>query len=159
MSSFPDFLFRLTPRDEQGTPLEIVTQKLIGTSGAVTAVNKTNAYVVPKGKILLLNTLDYFGQGALALVQSPEHVRVYGDRVGANNPLRLVSFLVDNGYWATSTEQILYSKVQQIGWMNQIMLPEDFQIYGEEYLTGIEAGHEMEIHFTGVLIPRGNVAI
>jgi len=145
MSVFPDFLFRLSPRDEQVTPLEIVNIYFYGAPASSTQVS-SNTYTVPKGKVLLVNSVGaYMYAGAAQKAQ---------DVVLINN---------------TSTGNVFYHWSHDwnadIGQFRTACSNTSF-ILGENYavkmLGEFDVGavdNYFEGHINGILIPRGNFAI
>lgn len=149
MSNFPDFIYRLTPRDEQVTPLESVTyyhtESLVSTY--VDIDESLGAYRVPAGKILLVNTLAVdFSAGA---AQNLDSYKIYLKNSSATNDATL-----------TGHSRILTGRYGTQGHMfGSIIVPSEWYICAVALFSAGAAANQITLGMTGTLIPRGNFAI
>lgn len=146
MSGFPDFLYRLTPRDEQVTPLEILNLRLTASTAATDVA--TNIYTVPLGKVLVCSAYGLRGEGGAAQYSESLWIEIYTD---PTMPTLLGGSL--NAY--PSAAQRSYSH----GVASQIIVPEGWQLRGRGTFSAGAAANNVFLGINGILIPRGNFAI
>jgi len=145
LANFPEFLYKLTARDMQVTPLEIVTVTA-NNSGLSTNI-QTQLYTVPKGKILLLDTVSFFevpGSGQKFLCG---RVSI----TGQNGSTIIAGRNANNATAGISYEDSVEFNSLAIGEGNIITVTNIFD-------SGV-ASNSSTNGLTGVLIPRGNFAI
>lgn len=172
MSVFPEWLYRLTVRDQQVTPLEIFSTILSGTSTASGLVYwDTSSYRVPKGKILLLQNMSIkctcTNAVFAALTKTPIRFTTFMDNSTADPGIRVADWLGGGGSLSdgTTTYITLDNSNQLSKHENNLNLtiPEDYDLYTRTTMTGVLGATEVavstELALTGVLIPRGNFAI
>jgi len=143
---FPDFLYRLTPRDEQVTPLDIVTFRS-GVSSNATTVN-SGAYTVPLGRVLKVNSMSLeqdCNQAATDVVEG--RVDMYLD---SSVPIVLMCSQ------SSSTEPNYHLNQ---AFQNDLFIPEGWSMRGIGGFTVADADNQVIFTMSGILIPRGNFAI
>jgi len=146
--AFPDYLYKLTPRDAQVTPLEIV-QTSGGVSQATVTVGSGNIYTVPKGKVLAISSLC--GVGAAGAGQTfLSWWAQYLVNGSLNNSVIIAGGTLTSGAGQLNTINPMN---------NMIYIPEGGVINGTGYFSGSAAANSFALHLTGLLIPRGNIAI
>ena len=144
MSAVPDFLYRLTTRDLQVTPLEVYTTRQSGTSAA-TSTN-TGSITVPLGKVLVLTTASMVQQSAGVANCQSAYIQAYIDSA---NPIEVSSMR-----WPT------FSTVESRFSMSPMCyIPEGWTVKGTAKWDAALAGNAIYMMLSGVLIPRGNFAI
>jgi len=142
MASFPDFLYRLTPRDEQVTQIEALNIRLTGSTA--TTITSTSVYTVPLGKNLLINSV-----GILADSASSYPWYVYLEAyLDASVPVLL--FGDDTNYGL--------DEMMKGGPMN-CLIPEGWSVRATGRFNAALANNNVFLGLNGVLIPRGNVSI
>jgi len=155
---FPEYLYRLTPRDEQVTPLEFVTQRLTNTVSNTTTVS-SSAYTVPLGKLFLLqSSVMRFSCDAIASIGLYALTAFIDPTTTAPG----VSYDNANLDGATNghTNDGTTIRWRFGGAYPDILVPEGWQIYAQstnDALAGSLATVDLQI--SGILIPRGNFAI
>lgn len=144
MALFPDWLYKLTPRDEQVTPLEIINT---WAQNDLTVDQYTRAYTVPEGKILLLTGFTWRIQTDYTGILDPE-VGLDDVSVLGQNTLLHISGL-------SGLDQ--YVTYNQTG---EWIIPPGKTIVGTATISGM-AGTFASSALTiwGLLIPRGNFAV
>lgn len=150
MSAFPDFLYRLTPRDEQVTPLEIVSNRLYGAAIA-SVIASSGVYVVPTGKILVLSS--FWVQTIAGAAQTALHSSVI---IQPNNSLGNAAEIWGAGISGASAAA---STTTQGNSPSEIYLPQGCAIYASAAFSAGAAANTCNFSFVGVLIPRGNFAV
>lgn len=144
MSAIPDFLYRLTHRDMQVTPLEIYTTRQSGTNAA-TSVN-TGSITVPLGKVFVMTTCSMVQQSAGVANCQSAYIQAYIDSL---NPIEIASMR-----WPTfSTTESRFSASPMA------YIPEGWTIKGTAKWDAALAGNNIYMMLSGVLIPRGNFAV
>jgi len=142
---FPEFLYKLTPRDEQVTPLEVVTFR--SSLDANSATVNSALYTVPLGKVLLLRTATVecdpvYGTTTCTSVR----IDMYKD-----SSVPIVLGMQKNEY----TGVIDAPAVLQ----NPVVVPEGWILKGVANYDVANAGNGIAFSMCGILIPRGNFAI
>ena len=150
MSVFPDFLYRLTPRDQQIIPIELVQQKLTINDTAVDV--QTPAYVVPLGRMLILTAVTLqCTPGATAV---PNWLQFAMFNRGDTVTNKFVIIGRDFEARVPNTGQITYG-----GEFTNPMIPEGSSLVGIGNFTNAVAANDMQVFFMGYLIPRGEIAV
>lgn len=157
MSSFPDWLYRFTPRDEQVTPLEVVIHTLSGTD--TTNAISTNGYEVPVDKILIINSVTYDSYvGTAGDYLESVSLAVTPTKSVSNAPIGFIAGVTANLNKGVTTYENAYHNVG-----NTFLIPSDHTLYGWAFFfdSGSAGAHNKYIKATinGVLIPRGNFAV
>lgn len=143
MSSFPDFLFKLTPRDEQTTPLELVIWNS-SKSGAISTLTTPEIYEVPPGKLLLINHLE-----AECIATAPnviDYINIYADSISPTFTLAFKGYI-----GAAVYKDILINN-------DPVILSPGDTLYAQASFSGA-IGNSLNFSFKGLLIPRGNFAV
>lgn len=141
---FPEFLFKLTARDEQVTPLEAITYAG-QTANANASVVATADYTVPMGRVLALTSCGVY-MGSAAGV-TPQTGIVYAvDPSGNQAIVHAETYTAAAGAIAATGGGVVY-------------LPENFILRGQGTWSGAGLFNSINLTFTGVLIPRGNFAV
>ena len=116
MTTFPDFLFKLTERDRQVTPLEFVQFDL--SSGVAAAASlTTGSYTVPKGKMLFVQNINFFMRPGAGQTADSAYV---GAAVGGSSTIP---------FWGKSFRLAAAVDVFE-GTMSQLLLPESAILTG-----------------------------
>lgn len=143
MSAFPDFLFKLTPRDEQVTPLEIVHRRGLLQNDA--GGNMPSFYRVDQSKILIIKSVIFqVNTGAATTVND---VSLFSNDAQGNS---LAIAQVSQSLAANTTWSASYS--------TDFFVPPDHDLIGNIDLLG-GAAYDFYITINGILIPRGNFAV
>jgi len=148
MSHFPEYLYRLTARDEQVTPLEIVN--VFGTSGALATPTPPIAAfgTVPKGKIFLITSVNATLIPGGAQLPLSWQLQVF--RPGVSNV-----GLCSGSFSGTTTAALpLYGSKG-----GPFYIPEDYQFVGQSVFNAGAANNSFRLDITGIYIPRGNFQI
>lgn len=142
---FPDFLFRLTPRDEQVTPIETIDTQM-GDNGMVLKQGFTNPYTVPLGRVLILQSVSLIANPAGADWCTAS--TLYIDYGGRSNIIYSQSFQKD-------------VSIQKIsgGLAVPLYIPQNQTLTGINFYGLGTAGATNFLYLSGILIPRGNFAI
>lgn len=154
MSRFPDFLYSLTPRDEQVTGIEIVNHQFgtMSTAANVSSTPSSGNYTVPKGKVLIINSLTFFARAfatgqtiwaALRAIPIAGGSQVY--YLAAGSPGNSLTTGLDNYFPATNAAHII--------------IPENYTLSIEMQFTVAGASSVFNGALNGILIPRGTIAI
>jgi hypothetical protein len=169
MAVFPDWLYKLTARDQQVTPLEIYSQILTGVSNAA-GFWDTAAYTVPAGKILLLQQTSVrttISTAAYATVLADPFIwTIFSDNTSADPGIKIYERLAvapditsDDTTTYFGEGNAIHNHHHSYG---GLLIPENYQIYARTTLGGANAlnvGYTTTLHVWGLLIPRGNFAI
>lgn len=146
MTIFPEFLYRLTPRDEQVTPLDMINFDFGVFSDTSASLMTTASYTVPDGKIFALTSATVFLEGGAA--QFPKVwsiIMTYGG----------TSFYVSGG-----TLPCIAAANFSLGSTTApyFCQPGSVITLGGEFNAGVNANN-IGGSINGILIPRGNFAI
>lgn len=148
MSIFPDWLYKLTPRDEQVTPLEFVTHYFFNTTAAA-QVTATDTYTVPAGKILAPTNIGMALYPGAA--QKPMESYIYSKYDAAGSDLLY--------HWAKKYDPNAAARFNLASNDLPLLIPSGTVLFAvAEFSAGVNA-NSFEGHIQGVLIPRGNFAI
>jgi len=148
MGIFPEWLYELTPRDEQVTPLEITN--VFASSGPLASSNvPISAFgTVPKGKIFIVTSINASLTPGAA--QFPLSWTCQLFKPGISN-----IGLCGGSFSGTTTAAFpLYDSKQ-----GPFYIVEDFQFVGQSLFNAGAANNTFRLDITGVIIPRGNFAI
>lgn len=145
----PEWLFRLTPRDEQVTPIEIVNHTTSTGSAATTVTSFDDLYTVPKGKVLLVTSIGLGLQGGAG--QTP--LGAYVQAFPAGSSTEAVTFYGRN---ITPTASVQGFDATFDG---GVFLPEDYYVYATSKWSAGANSNTLRFSMGGILIPRGNIAI
>lgn len=147
MSLFPDWLFKLTPRDEQVTPLDLVTFWTDYNTGA--GATTSLPYTVPDGKVLVLSSAAVRAWPDVA--ENITYMSIsYQDSVGND-----IIIMAKDGPGNTGVS------LPQVCAPNSVagqIIPSGAQIVGYALSNGV-GDVQLRFSLSGVLIPRGNVAV
>ena len=144
MSFFPDWIYRFTPRDEQVTPLEIVT--VTQTAGAVANATRTTAsYTVPTGRILILKhlALEAIPGAAQFMLRAETFILSVAPFSQTLTGITNTTTFTDRFLWGQSINVVVPSG----GVINTTFT----------FNAGVAANNGNQ-YLTGLLIPRGNFA-
>lgn len=141
---FPPFLYQLTPRDDQVTWLEVLFERVTGAALATTVF--TGVYVIPKGRILLLQNVEAFAQSGAG--QTCSRISVFVDNLGSNPSYNVASFTFP-------TPLLNASFCHNPG----ILVGEGKQVRAEATFNAGANSNSLILSIAGMLIPRGNFAI
>jgi hypothetical protein len=145
LAKFPEFLYKLTARDMQVTPLEIV---IVTANNSAPATNiQTQLYTVPKGKILLLDTVSFFEVAGAAQKFLNGRISVTGQNG---------STIIAGRSAASATAGIPYADSVEF---NSVAIGEGNIITVTNIFDSGVASNSSTNGLTGILIPRGNFAI
>lgn len=146
MATFPDYLYRLTPRDEQVTPLEIVIESANNTLNNV-QVDAT-LYTVPQGKMFNLKSVALASESPVA--NTPQELKLNVTYGGSTIRLIQSPMVVRVG---TTLDFGAYSQ------FTDVWLPSGAVIYARAEFDVAAATNKVIGSITGVLVPRGNFAV
>lgn len=126
---FPEFLYRLTPRDEQVTQVEIIAQVL--TQNVANATLTTNSYTVPLGKVLIIKSGIIQCTPGAALIPLYAQMAMYhrGD-----TSQKYVLSAVDFQNISPAAGQTSYGSSQHA--MNDVYVAEGSTIFGYGVFSG-----------------------
>lgn len=144
MANLPDFLYKLTERDQQVTPIEIVLNTA-NNSAAGTQL-QIQIYTVPKGKILLLETV-----GVFAIPGTSQYLVNWGLVVSNGAQSCIVA-----GSQNPVTTSLSYKGGQVFGPMS---VGEGSILTVNGIFNAGANSNSFTAAFSGILIPRGNYAI
>lgn len=147
MPSFPEYLYKLTARDEQVTPLEIFS--VFDTdSVALAQITLLSPYVVPEGKILILNNVDYEVDAGGAQFPLNAGLTYFPPRQsGSAGNLASVNF---DAMLSTPCKESIQC---------DIALPGGSSLLGVANFSAGGIANTFSISLYGILIPRGNFAV
>jgi hypothetical protein len=144
---FPEVCYKLTDMDLSGVLAEFVA--LYGTAtGAVANITVFNYYVVPKGKLLVLQNLVLVVTPGAA--QTARYAHTGFDYLGIARIL--IGFSVDPAIAAAIP---VYESLPAAG----IIIPEGMALHATANFNAGVAANMITVHGQGWLIPRGSVAI
>jgi len=143
---FPDYLFKLTPRDEQTTPLESVVFQANKVAINSTTLS-TDGYTVPNGKIFIPNSFGMEVEPGAA--QNGITTRVYIEDLSS-----AATFMI----YGRTIKQVA-NTTSNVGDFSNLLVMENYYIYAEADFDGFASANTFKFSMTGVLIPRGNFVI
>lgn len=149
MGSFPDWIYRFTARDEQTTPLELVSAG-ITLADAGNATITGDIYTVPASKLLVVTSVGFLGIPDALITQ--QGVRMYWapPNDGAGN-----AFLIYARSNVLGAAQIQQNNAD----FNGVILPSGAVVTAGVKFSGTSAGNTCIASLCGTLIPRGNFAV
>lgn len=153
MSIFADFLYKLTPRDEQVTPLEMITFSSGSTASAGRTVYTAAAtnYTVPSGRILILTSFAVNAYNNAGVVdQLNGYVDVNGGAAYYCNffARQLASAAAGSVYGGAASLE-----------GSRLYVPPGREISASAGFSISNASNSVSFTLSGILIPRGNIAL
>lgn len=162
MQYFADYLYTLTARDQQVTPIELVDWYSAIVSSATTTVSLGSVagatYVVPASRVLVLtNWVVESTPGAATTLQlaSLEISSRFSGTEGTHFPLN-----------STPADRLVFSNPTAGSFtgasgktMNPVIVPGGGTVGLECVFNSGAAANAIQLFFKGILIPRGNIAI
>lgn len=139
-----DFLYELTPRDLQVTPLELDFQEQVLNQAAATI---QPSFVVPQGRVLILRSAlaEALGGGG----QTVSVIQIHFLRQNSTQAFKIISDLIVAGAPASA----------ELAWSGLVLIPPGASVVALcQYSAGV-AVNTARLYTTGILIPRGNLAI
>jgi len=138
-----DYLYRLTPRDEQTTPIDLIAQ--LTTVSVASAGPLLGRWQVPRSQVLDLTFLAGYAVAGAAqtvsniflTIQDPNGQQVWN--LGRVNPVAL------DGIVAV--------------YPNRLIVPSGFFIQVSATFNAGVAINQLNSHIGGVLLPRGNTSL
>lgn len=150
-----DFLYQPTPRDLQGTPLELVhfTVSVNQNAAAVEAI-----YEVPLEHVLILTAAWFYATPSAALTATGLAL-VYQEKTGPDHMLKRTTSNGTNSAFGINPTLNGGAAVQVSDWWTgNILVGPEARILARGAFNGaIANGAVLTVH--GLLIPRGNIAV
>lgn len=140
-----DFLYRLTPRDEQVTPLDVLFETRNATAVAVSV--SANIEQSALARFLALKTLVVFAEpGAGASIE----------RLQVILQDRILGFTVSE----LAHQRIAPGVALEINLSyNDLLIPPGYNILATASFNVAAAGNSVNLSIGGILIPRGNLSL
>jgi hypothetical protein len=138
-----DRLFRLTARDSQVTPLDIVLHQDTGTFNSTGIAVR---YTVPNTSVLLLSS--YFAEANAGAAQVAQIL--FGE---ITLPFGQIGTFFDVLRQAAGTN------LRMRGEPAQVMVPPGYSVRFEAVFSAAVAANALTAALTGVLVPRGNTGL
>lgn len=145
MASIIDYLYELTPRDQQVTPFELVSININGSTAGASLV--TSTYTVPQGRILVVSS-------CLVSIQCGVGSKPRNALVESTDTQSVAVGLFAKNYQVLANNTHIDANSFNEVWCG----PGDVIDGYCEWDTAV-AGNALSVTVRGILIPRGNVAV
>jgi len=150
MFQFPDFLYRLTPRDEQITSIEIVN-KFKFLADALTVLDDPTFYTIDNSRVLVITNLT---------------AQLYGDGTNIGKYFIVQNVDVDENIMSeictiqTPLNERIAAETQAFNWQGNVICPPSTFIKVIAQFDGDDmATNNASISMQAVALPRGTFAV
>jgi hypothetical protein len=143
-------LYDLTPRDLQVTPIEIVNRSIV--VQALSTLVTVNGDVVPVGKLLMLRSLSWVSLPATGQILTQSTASVFDNFSAAIDYNFMLRTSADGILWGASV-------CDAHMWTGEIIVPPGRLLTASAQFNSGAALNTVRLSYSGILIPRGNVAI
>lgn len=154
-----EFLFSLTPRDQQAAMLEIVKTRVNASAAALTVDAE---YVVPLEHILIVHNLWTTANPDLSNGVRSLQFMVFENE--GQNPVIISQAISTTGAAGASGIVPAFNALANDTdvswqWTGEIYLPPQSRLRARASFSGAAGLHSVSFDIIGILIPRGNVAL
>lgn len=145
---FPEALYTLSARDQQVTWLDPVFTGALELTAAVADLQQN--YVVPNGRVLLLQSVHVLGQGGAG--QNCTYIEIALDLPGSP---ATYTYLSSHYLGAPGAAAVGPNRTQQ--WSGSLVVPERWRVAGAAGFSAAVNPNSVFLSVAGLLLPIGNI--